>query len=66
VRGLLAELALIEALAKAKAAGRRRPRAIARWILANPFLAPKVAQWVDLEGALTTRIEELEGAEEQI
>lgn len=60
VRQALDELALIEAVARAKEAGRRKPRAIARWILAQPFT--NVSRWIDVEGPLTARIEQLEGA----
>jgi hypothetical protein len=63
VRDVLSDLGLIEAVAKAKAAGRRNPRAIARWILSSPTDASRLAEWIDLEGALTARIEELERPE---
>ena len=52
VRAMLAELALIEAVAQAKAAGRRNPRAIARWIIADPFMSRRIADWIDIETPL--------------
>jgi len=60
VRAMLAELALIEAVAQAKAAGRRNPRAIARWIIADPSMSKRVADWIDLETPLAKRVEALD------
>jgi len=60
VRGILAEISLIEAVQQAKAARRRKPRAIARWILKDPFWTGRVFERVDVEELLAARIEELE------
>jgi hypothetical protein len=58
VQRALDERALIEAVGQAKAAGRQKPRAIARWILAQPFT--DASRWVDVEGLLTGSVEQLE------
>jgi hypothetical protein len=60
-RESLAELELIAVVAQAKAAGRRNPDAVARWILAQPgMFANQLAQWIDLETPLTERVAALE------
>jgi hypothetical protein len=57
VQELLAELALMEAISGARGAGRRQPRAIARWILAQPLLSVSdLSEWIDLETPLAEKI----------
>jgi hypothetical protein len=60
-RASLAELDLIAVVAQAKAAGRKNPDAVARWILAQPGMyASQLAQWIDLETPLAGRVAALE------
>jgi hypothetical protein len=58
VRATLNELELIQEVAKARATGRRTPRAIARWILSQPSVDASV--WVDVEGLLAERVAALD------
>lgn len=60
IRSLGGPRANLRRVEQAKGAGRRKPPAITRWILKQPFRAGEVFNRIDVEGLLAARIEELE------